>query len=67
MKNSSNRFANEVNAAARNNPHIDMQQVREWLELARFLDSVPTPPSKKPDPVKLQPIPLQIFNRSPFT
>ena len=63
MNNPSNRFANEVNAVARNNPHIDMQQVREWLELARFLDSVPTLPPKKPEPVKLQPIPLQMFNR----
>lgn len=60
--NSPNRYANEIASVARNNPKVDMKQVREWAELAEFLDSLPTPQPKEPEPVKLQPLPLNMFN-----
>ncbi|MGI9310335.1 MAG: hypothetical protein ACR2P7_02245 [bacterium] len=53
----------EVVAVIRDNPKVDMKQVREWIELAEFLDSIPAPQQEKSEPVKLQPIPLEMFSR----
>lgn len=60
---SPNHREKEIAAVPRSNPKIDLEQAREWIELAQVLDSIPTPPPEKPKPVKLQPIPLDFFSR----
>ena len=57
-------FAKEVEAAARNNPGVDMDQVREWRQIAKMLEQVPPPPEPEPaKPPRLQPIPLEMFSQ----
>ena len=59
-----NRFIEEVKVAAHGNPNIDMKLVREWQEITRMLEKVPPLPEPEPTkPVRLQPIPLELFSR----
>lgn len=57
-----NHFVKEVEAAARNNPGLDMDLIREWQEIAKVLEKVPPPSEPEPaKPRRLQPIPLKMF------
>lgn len=57
-------FAKEVEAAARNNPNLDMDLIREWQEIAEMLEKAPPPPKpKSAKPPRLQPIPLKMFGQ----
>ncbi len=59
-----NRFIEEIQTVTQGNPNVDMNLIREWRELAKILERVP--PMSEPEAVKLprlQPIPLQMFNR----
>ena len=61
-----NRFVEEVKVAARNNPNIDMKVVREWQEIAKIIENIPpemTPEQKPTKPIRLQPIPLKMFDQ----
>jgi len=59
-----NRFVREVEAAARNNPNVDMDLIREWQQIAKMLEKAPPPPEPKAaKPPRLQPIPLKMFSR----
>ncbi len=60
-----NRFEKEVEAAASNNANVDMDQVREWQRIVEFLDRVShlqALEQEKPNPPRLQPIPLKLFD-----
>jgi len=55
-------FVKEVEAAARNNPKVDMDQVREWRQIAEVLEKAAPPSEPRPaKPRRLQPIPLKMF------
>ena len=63
-KTAKNHFIKEVESAAQGNPNIDMELVQEWQEIAKMLEKVPPPPKPKiAEPIRLQPIPLQMFSR----
>ena len=59
-----NPFIEEVKVAAHGNPNIDMKLVREWQEITKILEKAPPPPEPETiKPVRLQPIPLELFSR----
>ena len=59
-----NRFAKEIKEALRNNPHIDMEAVKEYQRIDKILEALPPEPEPEPaKPVRLQPIPLRMFGQ----
>jgi len=66
-KRDKNRFAREreIEAVPGINPNVDMKLFREWQEIIKIIENIPTAPQQK-ESIKeqpLQPIPLRLFSR----